>query len=110
MKVSICDSCKDKDKPIYFKITNEELCEECYFESDHYTKDDIEEEWGMEIASKVKDVDGFIVLDYESIQYYNEDSKKIAKRLNEVFKKLDIPLTAIGKYTENNCIIGFKKL
>jgi len=109
LKVSICDDCQESDNKIFFKNDKVDLCEECYYESKYYDKSDIEEEYGIEVAKKVKGLDGFITLHYESIQYYDEDSKKIADELNKVFKKMGVQITAVPKWTEDNAIIGFKK-
>jgi len=109
LKVIICDGCKDPKKEIYFDAGHQ-FCEDCYHESGLYKMTPLEEDWGVKMGRQLAKFDAFLVFDYESFDYYDEKSKRYAKEINDVFKKLGVDgIKAFADHNENNAIIGFKK-
>ena len=103
----ICDTCEE-EKEIVTTIKDKDYCDECYSKHSKGIPQELIDDWGDEMAEKLVKYKSFITLNYESFNYYDDDSKSFAKELNIAFEKIGANIKAIPDHTDDNVIIGFE--
>lgn len=95
----ICDECHT-ELHFDFHVQGAHLCKECYEKSEHYPKNQLEEDYGVKIGRQLAKFDSFCHL------FYDSDIDGIISNLNTAIQQFGIKASPVDS-DGDAWVIGF---